>query len=226
MRRAGWIALAVGIALLGISEGEAGSKDAVRRFNAGVELMRQGKIDAAIGEFRIATQEDPGLAPAHLSLASALEKAGRTDEAIAAYKTAVALDPQNAAALNNLGVLYMKRDDYDEAIRALEQGLRVDASNATLRQNLANAQNNKGIAGEREARIAEARRQAEARPTDPRAAYNLGRVYASFYMKDEAFEWLGKALQLGFDDMAFVREDPLLAGLKGDPRLTKILEGR
>ena len=45
-------------------------------------------------------------------------------------------------------------------------------------------------------------------------------------MIDEAFEWLGKALQLGFDDIRFVREDPTLAGLKNGPRFTKLLEGR
>lgn len=45
-------------------------------------------------------------------------------------------------------------------------------------------------------------------------------------MKDQAFEWLGKALQLGFDDIRFVREDPALAGIKNDPRFAKLLEGR
>jgi Flp pilus assembly protein TadD len=155
-----------------------------------------------------------------------LEKAGRTDEAVAAYKTAVALDPQNAVAWNNLGVLHMRKDAYDDAIQALEQGLKVDPSNATLKQNLANAKNNKNVVKEREARIFEARKQAEARPKDPQAAYDLGRVYASFYMKDEAFEWLGKARELGFNDIRFLREDPVLAGLKDDARLTKLLEGR
>lgn len=45
-------------------------------------------------------------------------------------------------------------------------------------------------------------------------------------MKDQAFEWLGKPLQLGFDDIRFVREDPALAGSKTDPRFGKPLEGR
>ena len=226
MKNLRWLSLAIGIALLGSAEVEAGSRNAVKRFNSGVELMRQGNLEAAIGEFRTATEEDPALAPAHLSLASALEKAGRTDEAIGAYKKAVALDPQNAIAWNNLGVLHMKTDAYDEAIQSLEQGLKADPSSATLKQNLANAKNNKGVVKERETRISDARKQAEARPKDPQAAYDLGRVYASFYMKDEAFEWLGKALQLGYNDIRFMREDPVLAGLKDDPRLTRLLAGR
>jgi superkiller protein 3 len=221
-----WLPLAVALAVLGHPDAEAGSRNAVKRFNAGVELMRQGNLEASIAEFRTATEEDPALVPAHLSLASALEKAGRIDEAIAAYKKAVALEPQNAVAWNNLGVLHMRKDAYDDAIQALERGAKADPSDTTLQQNLANARHNQGVLTEREARIAEARRQAEARPSDPMAAYNVGRAYASFFMKDEAFDWLGRAVQLGFTDMRFVREDPVLAGLKGDPRLTKLLEGR
>ena len=43
-------------------------------------------------------------------------------------------------------------------------------------------------------------------------------------MKEQAFEWLAQALRLGFDDLRFLREDPALAGLKTDPRFTKLLE--
>jgi hypothetical protein len=45
-------------------------------------------------------------------------------------------------------------------------------------------------------------------------------------MKEQALEWLSKALGLGFDDIGFLRDDPALAGLKNDPRLGRLLEGR
>ena len=45
-------------------------------------------------------------------------------------------------------------------------------------------------------------------------------------MIEEAFEWLGKALKLGFENIQFVREDPVLLGLKKDPRFTAMLEGK
>ena len=41
-----------------------------------------------------------------------------------------------------------------------------------------------------------------------------------------ALEWLGKALQLGFDDLRFAREDPAMAGLRTDPRFIRLLESR
>jgi tetratricopeptide (TPR) repeat protein len=169
---------------------------------------------------------DPGYAAAVFNLAYAYERRGRIEEAIAQYTHALQLDPQNVLGQNNLGVLYDKQGRYDAAIAAFEQALRLEPANATVQGNLANARRNKATIQEREARIAEARKQVEAQPQDPQAAYTLARVYAALDMKEPAFEWLGKALQLGFDDLRFVREDPALAGLKTDPRFTRLLEGR
>lgn len=133
---------------------------------------------------------------------------------------------EEAIKRNNFGADLLKQGRLDEAIGAFEQALKIDPSNATVQGNLANSRKNKAIVQEREARIADARKQVEAQPKDPRAAYNLARVYAALDMKEQAFEWLGKALQLGFDDIRFVREDPTLAGLKNDPRFARLLEGR
>jgi hypothetical protein len=78
----------------------------------------------------------------------------------------------------------------------------------------------------REVRIAEARKKADAAPKDSQAAYDVARVYASFDMQDQAFEWLEKSLRLGLDDTKFVREDPVLLGLRRDPRFARLMEGR
>ena len=161
-----------------------------------------------------------------MNLAYTSDQLGRADEAIAQYRKALQLEPGNVLGLNNLGVLYSKQGLYDEAIATFEQALQIDPSNATVQGNLANARTDKATMREREARIADARKEAEARPNDPRAAYNLARVYAALDMKEPALEWLAKALELGFADIGFLRDDPALAGLKNDPRLTRLLEGR
>jgi tetratricopeptide (TPR) repeat protein len=49
--------------------------------NSGKSLMREGKIDDAMVEFRNAIGFDPGYAEAHLELAKALAKQGKTAEA-------------------------------------------------------------------------------------------------------------------------------------------------
>jgi len=167
---------------------------------------------------------DPDYTAARFNLAYAYERGERIEEAISQYKKALEQDPKNVLGRNNLGVLYDRKGLCDEAIGAFEQALRVDPSNATVRANLERARKNKATVQEQEARIAEARKQVEARPKDPRAAYSLARVYASLDRKEPAFEWLARAVALGFEDLEFVRNDPVLATLRTDPRFQQLLK--
>lgn len=227
MRTAHYAAAVLTISLLVAGTAAlAANNEAIKRNNFGAELVKQGRLDEAVTEFRSAIQSDPRHAAAHANLAYTYDRLGRADEAIAAYKEAVALDPKNAIAFNNLGVLYVKKDAYEDAIQAFEQGLKADPSSALLQQNLASAKKDKDILKEREVRIADAQKKADAAPKDPRAAYDVARVYASFDMQDQALEWLEKSLQLGLDDTKFVREDPVLLGLRRDPRFARVMEGR
>jgi len=204
----------------------AANNEAIKRNNFGAELVKQGRLDEAVTEFQSAIRSDARYAAAHANLAYTYDRLGRADDAIAAYKETVALDPKNAIAFNNLGVLYVKKDSYDEAVQAFELGLKADPTSALLQQNLASAKKNRDVLKEREVRIADARKKADAAPQDPRAAYDVARVYASFDMQDQAFEWLEKSLRLGLDDIQFVRADPVLRGLAGDPRFARLVEGR
>ncbi len=204
---------------------QAKSEEAVRFNNIGAELLRQGKLSEAVVQFRYAVALEPYYAPAWRNLGFALDKQGQVAEAVTAYQKAVELEP-DLSAYNNLGVLYDKQGRSDQAIQEFEKALKLDPGNAAVQKNLEQARQNQGTRQERQARIAEAQKQAEARPNDPRAAYNLARVYASFDEKDQAFTWLAKALQLGFDDLDFVKTDPVLAGLRTDPRFEQVLEAR
>ena len=226
MRTLSLIFIALWVSMLGVPAVHAGSDEAVQRNNLGASLLQQGKMEEAIAEFRKAVTLDPKYTGAQLNLAYAYDRQGRIAEALAQYQTVIALEPENLFAQNNLGVLYDKQGRYDEAIAAFEQVLQIDPSNATALQNLENAKRSNGIVQEQEERFAQARKEVEARPDDPRAAYNLGRLHASFDEKDQALEWLAKALELGFDDFKFLKDDPALASLRDDPRFTGLLEGR
>jgi tetratricopeptide (TPR) repeat protein len=226
MRTLSLIFIALWVSMLGVPAVHAASDEAVQRNNLGASLLQQGKMEEAIAEFRKAVTLDPKYTGAQLNLAYAYDRQGRIAEALAQYQTVIALEPENLFAQNNLGVLYDKQGRYDEAIAAFEQVLQIDPSNATALRNLENAKRNNGIVQEQEERFAQARKEVEARPDDPRAAYNLGRLHASFDEKDQALEWIAKALELGFDDFKFLKDDPALASLRDDPRFTGLLEGR
>ena len=220
------IALALLTMLVACADAHAASGEAVKRNNFGAELLKQGKLAEAIAELRQAVALDPAYAAAFRNLGYALDQAGQGDEAIAAYRRALSLEPRDALTLNNLGVLYDKQGRHDEALAAFEEAAKADPSSRAIQQNLENARRNRDIVGEREARIAEAVKQADAHPTDPRAAYQVAQVYAAYDERERALLWLKKAIGLGFDDLRFVSEDPTFSGFHRDPRFEKLVGTR
>ena len=225
MRYAGVLIIA-SLFLLGGSLAGAATNEAAKRNDRGAEMLKQGKLDEALTQFQQAVTLDPGFLVAQQNLAYAYDQLGRADEAIIAYKRAIDLDPRNAFVFNNLGVLYTKKGQNDEAIQVLEQGLKIDPTNATLQKNLENVKKNRDILQERETRIADAKKQAAARPKDPRAAYDVARAYAFYRQNDQALEWLGKAMALGYDDPEGAKSDPVFADVRKDPRFPLIFEKR
>jgi serine/threonine-protein kinase len=55
------------------------------------------------------------------------------------------------------------------------------------------------------------------------ASYQIAEVYAWRGEKDRAFEWLDKAYQQHDTGLCGIKTDPMLAGLRGDPRFAAML---
>lgn len=221
------LALALCALLIGVAHAQDAPPDAaVERNNRGAALLEQGTLEEAIAELQQAVEMAPAYVVAHANLAYAYERHGRSDEAIAAYRNVLELEPDNSVARNNLAALYSKNGRYDEAILEFEEVLRRDPANATATGNLDNARRNKGVVRERQEQIGRTLTVVDARPSDPRAAYDAARIFAQQGNNDQALAWLTKALDLGFDQMDFVSVDPALTGLRTDPRLAKLLEER
>jgi hypothetical protein len=56
------------------------------------------------------------------------------------------------------------------------------------------------------------------------AAYQIAEVYAYRGQGDQAFEWLDRAHRQRDAGLACIKFDPLLAGLRKDPRYTNLLK--
>jgi tetratricopeptide (TPR) repeat protein len=221
------LALALCALLIGVAHAQdAPPAAAVERNNRGAALLEQGTLEEAIAELRQAVEMAPAYVVAHANLAYAYERQGRSDEAVAAYRTVLELEPDNSVARNNLGALYSKHGRYDDAIREFEEVLRRDPANATATGNLDNARRNKGVVHERQEQIGRTLTVVDARPSDPRAAYDAARIFAQQGNNDQALAWLTKALDLGFDQLDFVSVDPALTGLRKDSRFSTLLEER
>jgi tetratricopeptide (TPR) repeat protein len=221
------LALALCALLIGVAHAQqAPSDEAVERNNRGAALLQQGDLEEAIAALRQAVDMVPAYVVAHANLAYAYERQERPEEAIAEYRKVLELEPGNSLARNNLGALYSKNGRYDEAILEFEEVLRRDPGNATARGNLDNARRNKGVVQERQEQIGRTLTVVDARPNDPRAAYDAARIFAQQGNNDQALAWLTKAFDLGFAQVDFVSVDPALTGLRKDPRFSTLLEER
>ena len=202
----------------------AASDQAVERNGAAAKLLEQGKVDAAITEFQNALASDPNYFPARLNLAFAYEKAGRIEEGIAAYRAAIEAQPKNFYAHNNLGVLYDKKEQYGLAIAEFQSALEIEPGNSTALKNLENARKSLAVVKEREAQIARAEKEAQARPQDPRAAYQVARLHAVYGNKELALQWLGKAVRQGYRDLTDMKVDPAFQSIREEREFGLLLQ--
>ena len=215
----------VGILLFGAAS--AAAEEAIsERALRGVELAKEGKTNQAIDEFLNAIEVNPKDTLSRLHLASIYEREGRIDEAIYHLEKVLKFEPRNLTAHNNLGVLYDRKGMSGEAIGEFEALLEIDPKNSLASKNLETAKKKQAAREARERQIAEAKQAAEARPENARAVYNLARTYAFYGENDQAAAWLDKALRLGFNDIAVIKTDAALEGLRNDPNYQRLLQAR
>jgi len=161
------------------------SRDAMRHLQAGIEADRQGHLDAAILEFRKATELDPKLAEAFVALGQAHIEKRDYDGALAPLTRALELSPKLGDAHRLLGYALLAQGYAAEAIPHLE---RVDDKGAL------------GIAESEAGQLPEAVANLNAalakRPNDPDLLFYLGR--ASGLLGKQAID----TLQAAYPDSA------------------------
>jgi tetratricopeptide (TPR) repeat protein len=67
------------------------------------------------------------------------------------------------------------------------------------------------------------KRLVQLRPNDALAHYNLACSYALLKRNDQAIKTLRRAVELGYRDFRFMREDSDLDGIRHDPRFRQLL---
>jgi tetratricopeptide (TPR) repeat protein len=166
-------------------------------------------------------------------------KLGNKDAAHRNLTRAVRLDPRNVAALNNLGALALVDRKYKPAVRYLKQALEVDELNATAHLNLAEAwmgleevdraMTEYARALELDADILTVGRagvvaQVSTPEQRARVSYLIAKAYAKRGNLEGALEYLRRAKDGRYAELASVYTDQAFAALWPDPRLAKIVK--
>ncbi|HUB19610.1 MAG TPA: tetratricopeptide repeat protein [Acidobacteriaceae bacterium] len=160
------------------------------------------------------------------------------DEARRDYQRALRLRPDYPEAMNNMGAVYYATKNYKKAIRYYEKAIRFEPNSAPIYSNLGTAWFARG----KVERGVEAYRTAfaldpmvfesnssllvnEALPAHDRALqdYCLAKLFAASGKKEEAIEFLRKALDEGFSDRRKILEDQTLASLRATPEFAELM---
>jgi tetratricopeptide (TPR) repeat protein len=111
-------------------------RQAIRLYNAGIDIYKKGNLDEAIAKWREAIRLKPDYVKALNNLGVALRKQGKPEEAIAAYREAIRLKPDYAEAHYNLGLVFGKQEKFEEAITAYREAIRLKPDDVAAYFNL------------------------------------------------------------------------------------------
>jgi len=177
-------------------------------------IVYLGRFDEAERQAREAVELDPLSTITQANLARVLFYAGKLDEADAAARKSAELQPAGAGNHRFQVLIAVQRGDGDAALRQAQ----LEPDEGFRRFELALALYARGDRPAADAALADL--IAKAREG---FAYQIAEVYAVRGEADKAFEWL----QVSFDDrdagMLGLLVDPLLRGLRNDPRYKNLL---
>jgi len=156
-----------------------------------------------------------------------------------AYERALKLDPKFTAAINNLGTVYYSKKAYRRAVGQYKRVLQLNPNSASTLANLGSAyfaRKQYELASENyqkalalDPEVFESRngngsvvrdRTVGDRPT---FFYYLAKSYAKAGMKEQAMNYIRKALEEGFKERKKFTEDPEFAGLQKDPEFVALM---
>jgi TolB-like protein/Flp pilus assembly protein TadD len=177
-------------------------------------IVYLGRIDEAERQAREAVELDPLSVATQFNLARVLLIAGKLDQADAAARKVAELQPSSSSSHRWQVLVAVQRGDGETALREAQ----LEPDDGFRSFELALAYHVLGDRKEADAALADL--IAHARDG---FAYQIAQVYAVRGETDKAFEWL----QISFDDhdggTLGLSVDPLLRGLRDDPRYNKLL---
>jgi len=206
-------------------------------------------LPGAFADAEKAMELEPGDARVQNDYGVVLSQFGRVPEAIAAMERSIEIDPLAADAWVNLGYYLTAVKNFPAARRALERSLVITPTNGVahnglgtldlleerLQDALAEFQNNSDDvyrqAGEAKVEYSRGHEKESQRVLDALIAkhgenspYAIAGVYAWRGDRDRAFEWLERSYTRRDSDISDIKRDPLLIGLRGDPRYRALLK--
>lgn len=179
-------------------------------------LATLGQLPEAIAALNKATALDPLSSEAWVRLSGFYLGAQRLDLAHKTAERALAISPEQPRALRNLGFAFLLEGRPAQALAAFA---RLDASTDTgteayrlMGEALAHGDLGHGAEAQR------ALNELIGKPYALETSYQIAQIYAWRGDADSAFAWLGHAYERRDAGLSYLKYDPLLRKVRGDPR--------
>ncbi len=115
----------------------------VRAFEAhlylGTAYAAMGRHDAALAEYEVTSQLNPGVASPHFEAAKVLSTKGETADAVARAGRGLAVEPQSAYGHYTLGVVHQRARHWKDAFVAFGRAVELNGNDPRARAGLAGA---------------------------------------------------------------------------------------
>jgi len=222
-RNQDWIGRAIAATRKASAKG--GDSPEIRCAEAWVDFAER-RYDDAVDRVRAALKRDPDIDGGYDLLGRALFEAGRYQEVVDIMEEALAHSGENynttipiRNALGALGKLDALKNYNFREIAVFEEQLKKSPEDARVRVLVAGDYAMQG-------RFDDAKREADMamalRPNDTMILYNTACVFCLMDNPKDAMAALKKAWDCGYRNPAWVRQDPDLAVLHGDPEFERL----
>jgi TolB-like protein/Flp pilus assembly protein TadD len=183
-------------------------------------LPALGEFDRANAEAKRALELDPLSIVNNTDTGTVYWITGRYQEAVTQFKKAIEMDPRNYTAHWGLGQALERAGDLSGAIAEYEKATRLDDDPLPL--GLLGAA--KAKAGDRMGALIILDKLQEIAKQRYVPDYSFALIYLALGQKDEAMKWLESSYAKHQPDLNWVRVDPDLRPLRGDPRFEALAE--
>jgi eukaryotic-like serine/threonine-protein kinase len=184
-------------------------------------LAAMGRFDEGLAQGRMAMELDPASVSIRRSMGWLLYYARQYDAALDELRRALTMNPTSEETHRLLGLVYLQQGLHDEAAASFKEALAGAEHDALALAGLGHVAANRGRTEEARAVLAELNERAKVRYISPVAQAGL---YVTLGDTDAAFEWMDRAYQDRRGWLAYLKIEPMLDGIRLDPRFNRLLE--
>jgi serine/threonine protein kinase/tetratricopeptide (TPR) repeat protein len=194
----------------------------------GLAVSLSKRFEEAEREFEKAIELNPKLYEAYYFYARNCYVQGQLEKAAQLYEQAALVNPEDCQSPMLLGQTYVGMGLEEKAKQAYRRGVAIAEKRLELNPDDVRALSLCGSAlmqlGDKSKAIDYARHAVSIDDRDPTLVYSLACVLALGGEKEEAVEYLERAVEAGFADKDWIKQDSDFESLRDHPRYTALLE--